>query len=131
VKTNQSRSETLEVIANYRIRGGAKGLIRSDERHVEELVRAAVRPMAYFRPTSLYPYLRGATELVQWAHERGYDLELETVFSEDLVWAFLAQRPKGSLDHSQHLWRLVRAHGVVSPTANAAGRTPRRVYQSP
>lgn len=129
--SNQSRPETLEVLANYRIRGGARDLTQRDERHVEELVRAAVGPMAYYRPNSIYPYLRGATELVQWAHKRGYDLELETVFSEDLVWAFLAQRPKGSLDHSAHLWRLVRAHGPVSPTAKSASRTPRQVYQSP
>ncbi|MHB8335634.1 MAG: hypothetical protein ACYDEH_12165 [Acidimicrobiales bacterium] len=127
----RSAPETLEVIANYHIRGGAEGLTKSDERHVEELVRAAVGPMAYFQRNSIYPYLRGATELVQWAHECGYDLELETVFSEDLVWAFLAQRPKGGLDHSKHLWRLVRSHGAVSPTANAASRTPRQVYQSP
>jgi len=119
------------VLANYRIRGGAKSLTKSDERRVEELVRAAVVPMAYFQRNSIYPYLRGATELVQWAQQRGYGLTLETVFSEDLVWAFLAQRPKGSLDHSQHLWRLVRAHGPVSPSANAAGRTPRQLYQSP
>ncbi len=129
--SNRSRPETLEVIANYRIRGDARDLTRRDEWHVEELVRAAVGPMAYFQRNSIYPYLRGAMELVQWAHERGYELTLETVFSEDLVWAFLAQRPKGSLDHSAHLWRLVRAHGPVSPAANAAGRTPRQVYQSP
>lgn len=127
----RSRPETLEAIANYHIRGGAEVLTQRDERRVEELVRAAVGPMAYFQRNSIYPYLRGATELTQWAHERGYNLELETVFCEDLVWAFLAQRPMGSLDHSAHLWRLVRAHGPVSPAANAAGRTPRRVYQSP
>lgn len=127
----RSRPETLEVVASYRIRGGAEGITKRDERHVEELVRAAVGPMAYFQRNSIYPYLRGATELVRWAHERGYGLTLETVFSEDLVWAFLAQRPKGSLDHSAHLWRLVRAHGPVSASANAAGRTPRQVYQSP
>jgi integrase len=131
VKRNRSRRETLEAIANYRIRGGAVGLTQRDERRAEELVRAAVGPMAYFQRNSVYPYLRGATELVQWAHERGYELTLETVFCENLVWAFLAQRPKGSLDHSAHLWRLVRAHGPVSPAANAAGRTPRQVYQSP
>ena len=128
---NRSRPKTLEVIANYRIRGGAEGLTEKDEQHVEELVRASVGPMAYFQRNSIYPYLRGATELVQWALEHGYDLELETVFCEHLVWAFLAQRPKGSFDHSAHLWRLVRAHGPVSTQANAAGRTPRQVYQSP
>ena len=131
VTRNRSQPETLEAIANYRIRGGAGGLTKGDERHVEELVRAAVGPMAYFQRNSIYPYLRGATELVQWALEHGYDLELETVFCEHLVWAFLARRPKGSLDHSTHLWRLVRAHGPVSTSAKAAGRAPRRVYQSP
>ncbi|NNN01871.1 MAG: hypothetical protein HKL86_08580 [Acidimicrobiaceae bacterium] len=131
MKRNRSRPETLEVLANYRIRSGAEGLTKRDERRVEELVRAAVGPMAYVRRNSIYPYLRDATELVQWAQQRGYGLTLETVFSEDLVWAFLTQRPKGSLDHSAHLWRLVRAHGAVSPSASAAGRTPRQVYQSP
>ena len=131
VTSHRSRPETLEAIANYRIRGGARTLTQRDEHRVEELVRAAVEPMAYFQRNSVYPYLRGATELVQWAHERGYGLTLETVFSENLVWAFLAQQPRGSLDHSAHLWRLVRAHGPVSASVNAAARTPRQVYQSP
>lgn len=94
MKRNRSRPETLETIAQYRIRAAASELSDAETELLGGLVRAAVAPMAYLQRVSIYPYLRGATELVQWAHERGYDLELATVLSEDLVWAFLVERPQ-------------------------------------
>jgi hypothetical protein len=76
VKHRRSRPETLERIANYGKRRLASKPFDAEAKLLLDLVRAAVKPMAYLQAVAIYPYLRGASELFQWADERGYDLSL-------------------------------------------------------
>lgn len=129
--TRQPRPETLKAIANYAFRAGAEDLTPATQERLAELVRGAVQPMSYVQPNSVYPYLKGMTELVHWANARGYRLNLSTLLSEDLVGAFLAHQTKGVPNFSAHLWRLAKEQGTLSEEALSRTGISRATYQSP
>jgi integrase len=129
--TKQPRPETLRAIANYHGQFGSRGFSAKEIEQLKKLVREAVKPIAYLQVTSVYRYLRAMSGLSQWALEMGYEPKVANVLSEDKVWAFLDHPTKGQLDYSAPLWRLAECHGLVSPAAAKAARTPQPDYRKP
>lgn len=125
------RPETLRVIANYHGQFGSRDFPVDEVEQLKNLVREAVKPMAHLQVPSIYRYLRAMSVLSQWAHESGYELDAANVLSEDKVWAFLNSPSNGELDYSAPLWRLAQRHGLISPAAAKAARTPQRNYRTP
>lgn len=131
--TRESRPKTLEAIEHYTLRKSDlyPTLSAADQQKLSGVVRQAVLPMAYMQCNSVYPFLKGMSELAHWAHARGYELKLSTLLSEELVWAFLAQRSDNALDYSTQLLRLAGVHGAVSSASASAARSPRSIYRTP
>lgn len=126
------RNETLKAIDSYLpVKGGAAFVSPPELRRLAQVVRAGVRPMAYLERVGVRPYLKGMTLLAKWADEKGYELELDVVLSEKLIWAFVKQQPFGAFDYEPHLWRLAAAHRTLSATATKRAAIPRPSYLAP
>ena len=126
------RAKSVALIEGYLPVKGAHALVHPPQwKRVQAVVREAVVPFASLHGAAVRTYLKAMLLLAMWADENGYELELNVVLSENLIWAFVKQQPFGTFDYEPHLWRLAGAHRTVSATAKSRGRIARPSYLAP
>ena len=126
------RAKSVSLIENYLPVKGADALVKPPQwKRVQALVKEAVTPFEGLHDVAVRSYLRAMLLLAMWADDNGYELELNVVLSENLVWAYVKQQPLGTLDYGPHLWRLAAAHHTVSAAAKSRRRIARPSYLAP